>query len=445
MTELTAMTGLTAMPAATAMSGARCPVVQFDHNSSEHAADPAGSYRALRRQHPVAWSDANGGYWIISGYQALFDAARDDEVFSSARSADGGEGLTVVIPKTPMHLHIPIELDPPDFRKYRKIVNAITAPAAISGMTDMIEFYCTWFVDRVIERGECDFTEIIGVPSIVTIDWLGLPLEDWSRFAAAHQAVLAQPRDSAEFQHTVAVDLPYLAGRMRDTIARRRAEPRDDVISYLCAQEIDGWPITEDEVFSIVDLLVAGGTVTTANLVSQSLIWLYQHPDVRRRLIDEPELLERAVEEFLRYFAPSQALARTVVQDVEFHGCPLKAGDRALLAWASANRDEAGGFEDPDEIDIERWPNRHTSFGVGIHRCAGSHLGRAMGQRLLTEVLTRMPDYEIDLDGLVPYAAQGANAGYTRVPARFTPGPRILPDGDLTDRAVPRRSRPRPS
>ncbi|HTC69654.1 MAG TPA: cytochrome P450, partial [Acidothermaceae bacterium] len=192
-------------------------------------------------------------------------------------------------------------------------------------------------------------------------------------------------------------------------------------------QDVDGRPVTDDEVFSIVDLLVAGGTLTTANLVSQSLVWLYKHPDVRQRLIDHPDLMERAVEEFLRYFAPSQALARTIVKDVDFHGCPMRAGDRALLAWASANRDEAGGFDDPDEIDIERWPNRHTSFGIGIHRCAGSHMGRAMGRQLITEVLTRMPDYVIDLDAVVPYKAQGANAGFIKVPATFTPGPRRLP------------------
>jgi cytochrome P450 len=406
---------------------ARCPVVHFDHNSLAHSTDVVAGYRALRTEAPVAWSEANGGYWIISGYQALFEAARDDEVFSSARSSDGGEGLTVVIPKTPMHLHIPIELDPPAFRPYRKMINAITAPAAIERIAPMIEFYCSWFVDQVIERGECDFTEIIGVPSIVTIDWLGLPLEDWPRYASAHQATLARPRDSADFAHAVTVDLPYLTRQAKDVIAERAERPTDDVISYLLAQEVDGRPITQDEVYSMVELLIAGGTVTTSNLVSQSLVWLYQHQDVRRRLLEEPALLNRAVEEFLRYFSPTQALARTVLKDVEFHGCSLRAGDRVLLAWGSANRDAAGGFENPDEIDIERWPNRHVSFGVGVHRCAGSHLGRAMGRRLLTEVLTRMPDYVIDLDRVVKYTAQGANSGYTSVPATFTPGPRVLP------------------
>jgi cytochrome P450 len=405
----------------------RCPVVHFDHNSAEHAADPVASYRALRSEHPVAWSDANGGYWVISGYDAVFAAARDDDVFSSARSPDGGEGLTVVIPENPVHLHIPIELDPPAFRPFRKIVNAVTAPAAVERMRQLIDFYCTLFVDRVIERGECDFSEVIGVPAAVTIDWLGLPVADAQRYASAQRATLAFPRGSAEFARAVEVDLPYLAEQMRATIAARRREPRDDVISFLVGQAVDGRPLTGDEIFSIVDLLVAGGTLTTANLVSSSLVWLYRHPDVRRRLVEEPELLDRAVEELLRYFAPSQALARTVTQDVEFFGCSLKKGDRALLVWASANRDEAGGFAAPDELDVERWPNRHTSFGIGIHRCAGSHLGRAMARRLLSEVLSRMPDYEVDLDRVVPYAAQGANSGFTSVPARFAPGPRVLP------------------
>lgn len=126
-----------------------------------------------------------------------------------------------------------------------------------------------------------------------------------------------------------------------------------------------------------IELLLAGGTVTTSSLVSQAMIWLYQHQDVRQRLIDQPELRERATEEFLRYFSPTQALARTVTTDVEFHRCSLQAGDRVLLAWASANRDPAGGFDDPDELDIERWPNRHVAFGVGVHRCVGSHIARA--------------------------------------------------------------------
>jgi len=169
---------------------------------------------------------------------------------------------------------------------------------------------------------------------------------------------------------------------------------------------------------------------TTASLVSQTLVWLYQHQDVRTDLIEHPEKLPNAVEEFLRYFSPTQALARTVASDTEFHGCALSKGDRVLLVWASANRDSAQ-FSDPDALDIERWPNRHTAFGVGIHRCAGSHLGRAMAIELLGQILERMPDYEVRLDLLQPYPHQGTNTGWRSIPATFTPGQRRGPVLDL--------------
>lgn len=409
-------------------SGDRCPVVHFDHNSPVHAVDPVGSYRELRGENPVAYTEEHGGYWVLSGYQAVFDAARDDDVFSSARSSHGGEGLTVVIPKSPMHHHIPIEIDPPDFRKYRKLINAVTAPAAIVTMLDRIEHHTTWFIDRIITDGHCDFAEIIGVPAITTVEWLGLPPEEWARYSFQHRMVLAAAKGSPDYVRATEVELPYLTNQIREHIAARRVEPRDDIISYLLAQQVDDRPTTDDEVFSMVELLLAGGTVTTSSLVSQTLVWLYRNQDVRRRLTEHPELLERAIEEFLRYFSPTQALARTVTTDTEFHGCPMRGGDRALLAWASANRDPAGGFENPDEIDIERWPNRHIAFGVGIHRCAGSHVARALAKEMIGQILRRMPDYVIDTDNLVAFSNQGANTGYSSVPATFTPGPRLLAD-----------------
>jgi cytochrome P450 len=404
----------------------RCPVVHFDHNSAEHAADAAGSYRRLRSQDPVAYTDAHGGYWVLSGYQAVFDAARNDDVFSSARSSHGGEGLTVTIPKTPMHHHIPIEIDPPDFRKYRKILNAITSPAAIVDLVPRIQHHTTWFIDRIIEQGRCDFAEIIGVPAITTVEWLGLPVEEWARYSFQHRTVLSAPKGSPDYVKATEVDLPYLTNQVREVIAARRVRPEPDIISHLLAQEVDDRPLTDDEVFSMVELLLAGGTVTTTSLVSQALVWLYRHPDVRRRLIDEPDRRERAIEEFLRYFSPTQALARTITTDTEFHGCPVKAGDRALLAWASANRDPAGGFQQPDELDIERWPNRHLAFGVGIHRCAGSHVARALAKEMVGQILDRMPDFVVDTGRMVPFLNQGANTGFSSIPVTFTPGPRLL-------------------
>ena len=400
-----------------------CPVVDFDHNSPEHSADPVASYRRLREEAPIAWTGAQGGFFVLSDYPSVFEAARDDAVFSSARSEDGGTGLNNVIPKAPTRLHIPVELDPPEHRAYRKVLNPVTSPAAIAEVQPMIDHWTTWFIDQVIESGECDFASVIGVPAVVTLDWLGLDVADWRRYSRALHSVLADSPGSAAHTRSVEVDIPWMEDQIVGAIAARRAEPRDDLITHLLQQEVDGAPITDDGVYSLVELLISGGVGTTASLVSQTLVHLVRHPDQRQRLIEQPELLVRAVEEFLRAFSPTQALARTVVQDVDFRGCPMKKGDRVLLAWSSANRDEAQ-FAAADEVDLERWPNRHTAFGMGIHRCAGAHLGRAMARSLIGQVLERMPDYEIDLDAVETYPHQGVNAGYQRIPATFTPGPR---------------------
>jgi cytochrome P450 len=224
----------------------------------------------------------------------------------------------------------------------------------------------------------------------------------------------------------VQVDIPWMEGRSTQAIAERRAQPREDLISHLLAQSVDDEPITDDAAYSVVELLISGGVGTTASLVSQTLVHLSRHPEQREELRRDPALLERAVEEFLRAFSPTQALARTVTRDVELQGCRLRKGDRALLAWASANRDPEQ-FERADEVDLHRWPNRHTAFGMGVHRCAGAHVGRAIARELIGQVIERMPDYVVDLDGVETYAHQGVNAGYSRIPATFTPGPRRLP------------------
>jgi cytochrome P450 len=401
-----------------------CPVVPFDHTSEAHSRDPVAAYRALRARGPVVWSEAHGGYYVATDYASVFEAARTEHVFSSARNGHGGEGLATVIPKVPVHLHIPVELDPPRSRDYRKILNPVTTPAAIEQVKPRIADLVTWFVDQVIESGECDLASVIGVPAVVTLDWLGMPLREWRRYAAALHAVLANPPGSAAHTEAVTVHLPWITEQIRHAIATR---PTTGVIGWILAQEVDGAPITEDDAYSMVELLISGGVGTTGSLVSQALVHLSAHPEQRAELREHPELLERAVEEFLRAFSPTQALARTVTTDATLGGCPLHEGDRVLLAWASANRDPAA-FDRPDEVDIHRWPNRHAAFGIGVHRCAGAHLGRAMARELIGQVITRMPDYAVDLTALEPYPSQGVNAGWQRIPTRFTPGPRHGPD-----------------
>ena len=175
----------------------------------------------------------------------------------------------------------------------------------------------------------------------------------------------------------------------------------------------------------MVDLLLSGGVGTTASLVSNTVVWLYQHPEVRQDLIDHPEKMDRAIEEFLRFFSPTQGAGPHGDEGRRVRGLPDEGGrPRAARLGVGEPRPEL--FENPDELDIERWPNRHTAFGIGVHRCAGSHLGRAMARELLGQIINRMGDYVVDLDALVPYPHQGTNNGWTSIPATFTPGPRLL-------------------
>lgn len=401
----------------------RCPVIDFDHHSAAHAADHVGAYRRVRETTPVAWTEAHGGYWVLSDYESVFKASRDDDLFSSARHESGGEGLAIVIPKAATALHIPIEIDPPLFRAYRKILNAITAPAAVQHLNPVIDMYVTEFIDQIIEEGEADLAVVANVPAAVTVHWLGLDVSEYRRYVEAMHTLIVAPPGSPEQLHALNVEVPWVKETVHRHIRHRREHPGDDVTTALIQADFEGRPLTDDEIYSMIELLISGGVGTTASLVTQTLVWLGDHPDVRQRLVDDPSLMDIAVEEFLRVFSPTQALARTVMKDTEFQGCPMRAGDRALLSWASANRDPKQ-FENPDEVDITRWPNRHMAFGLGVHRCAGSHIARPMAKAMISGVLDRMPDFEIVKEALVPYPDQGVNAGYYAIPVRFTPGER---------------------
>ena len=406
----------------------RCPVAHFDHHSADHAENHVANYRRLREETPVAWTEAHGGYWVLADYKSVFEASRDDDVFSSARHDEfGGPGLSVTIPKAPTALHIPIELDPPDFRAYRRAVNNVTAPKAVEHLDEVIKHYVTGFIDMIIEDGEADLAHVAGVPATVVIDWLGLDPSEYSNYVDAMHTLVAAAPGSPEYVHAAEVAVPWVSKTVREHIAHRREHPSDDATTHFINVEVDGRRMSDDEIYSILELVISGGVGTTASLVTQALVWLYENPDQRQRLIDDPSMIDIAVEEFLRVFSPTQALARTIMKDTDFHGCPVRKGDRALLSWASANRD-ASQFENPDEVDITRWPNRHVAFGLGIHRCAGSHFGKAMAREMIRQVLARMGDYEVHMDDVVAYPDPGTNAGYHTIPVSFTPGERLLGD-----------------
>ncbi|MGH2780426.1 MAG: cytochrome P450, partial [Thermoleophilaceae bacterium] len=208
-----------------------------------------------------------------------------------------------------------------------------------------------------------------------------------------------------------------------ENLALRRREPGDDLVSDLVEAEVDGRPLNDEEIVALAMMVIFGGIDTTVAAIGNMLFYLDRDRELRRRLIDDRSLIPTAVDELLRYEPPVQGFARFLREDVEVRGQTLRRNEKALILWASANRDEEV-FPEPDTVRLDRSPNPHLTFGIGVHRCLGAHLARAELQILLEEVLDRMPDYEIEHAGVEPTASAGTVFERVRIPISFTPGPR---------------------
>ncbi|MDQ1395036.1 MAG: hypothetical protein QOG64_295, partial [Acidimicrobiaceae bacterium] len=317
----------------------------YDHHSREYAERHLEIHRELRRTCPVAHTDAHGGYWVVSRYADVAEVARDDVTYSSAwRPEDGFGGVTIPPARS---LHIPIEVDPPAFLKYRRILNSRFSPAEVDRWRSRIEAWASLCIDQVIETGTIDIVADLSnpLPALFTCELLGLPVGDWARYARPyHEMIFTPPGPERD---ALAREVHWIYGSLAELVAKRRAEPADDLITYLTRAEIEGERLTDDEIVSICDLVMAGGFDTTTAATASALGYLHQNPADRQRLVDDPGLLPTAVEEFLRYFSPTQGLARTVTVDTTLAGQSLAAGDRLLISWASANHDETV-FDRPD-------------------------------------------------------------------------------------------------
>jgi cytochrome P450 len=289
----------------------------------------------------------------------------------------------------------------------------------------------TWFLDHRIETGEIDLVLDLTnpVPAILTTELIGLPHDNWQRYAELFHGMVAYRPRSPEFDRAFA-HVPTLLDELRNEVAARRRRPRPDLLTALAETEVDEPDgrrhLTDDELVAVLWNLIGGGLDTTTSLTSLTLYHLDEHRDLRQRVIDEPERLATATEEFLRYFSVNETLTRTVTRDVELGDRRLCRGDHLMLSWLSANRDETV-FDRPDEVVLDRGRNPHLAFGVGPHRCIGMHMARSLFQVLLRQVLTRIPDYEVDRPRTRFYQANPELNGVVQMPARFTPGPTTGP------------------
>jgi cytochrome P450 len=371
----------------------------------------------------VAWSSKYGGFWVVTGYDELAAVVRDDQTFSSANIAGTPQqGLTV--PGQPKSMAtVPQELDPPEFLVYRRLLNPYFSPAAAAKWTPLLEDVTTACLDEVIESGNIDFVLDLANPvtAIFTLRFLGVPTTDWEHWARPfHDAASCVPGTPERAAALAA--LQDVTEQLRELVLERRARPADGLVSDLANATLDGELLPLERVVGAAFLTLAGGVDTTTALTADALHWLAAHPHERVRLAEDPALIKSACEEFLRYFAPVQALARTAMCPVELGGQQIAPGDRVLLSWAAANRDETV-FPEPDQLLIDRLPNRHTSFGLGAHRCIGSNYARESFAIMLRAVLNRMPDYVIDAEAQ-PNSSIGLVNGWVNLPAHFSPAPR---------------------
>ena len=382
----------------------------FDHTDERWAADPFPIWDDLRQACPVARSGRYGGAWLPTRHADVTAIANDTEHFTSRSVIMSRHRPPMEL--APAGIAPPISADPPFHAASRRMLLPIFSPQRIAELEPSTRAYCRELIDQVRGRDVVDAAVDYArhIPVRVIARMLGLPDEDGDRFRGFVEGVIEGVADPPEERIETFLGL---LGYLTPYIEARRAEPQDDVISVLLASDIDGEPLDPLMVVRTIGLLLIAGIDTTWSAIGSSIWHLAATPADRRRLVEEPGLIPTAIEELLRAYAPV-TMARLVKEDVEFRGCPMKAEEWVLLSFPAANRDPEF-FDRADEVLVDRSPNRHAAFGLGIHRCAGSHLARMEMRVALEEWLTAFPDFGLDGDGKVRWSG-----GQVR-------GPRVLP------------------
>ncbi len=385
----------------------------FDPNSAELAPRLYDTLALMRDRSPVARSDVYDGFWVVTKYEDVLNVAQDWETFSSAH------GLTV--PTAPIVTRsLPVEVDPPVQRVYKKLITPYFTPKAVAVFEDKTRALVNRLIDNFIETGSCEFMDDFAraFPSRMFFEGvISAPPEDIDRVAyMSSRASLPTAPDAAECW-------AGLSAWVRNFIESRRLSPQQaDVVDHVIAGTVDGRPITDDEIIGTIQLIILGGLETTASALGQ---WFYRfchQPEIPAQLREHPELIPDAIEELLRIDSPFISIVRTAVRDGKIGDQEVRSGDKVQLYWASANRDSAE-FTEPDEFNLSREHNRHFAFGVGPHRCAGSNLARLNLRVGLEEALRRMHDIRLQ-DGADIHWHSTTTRSPLSLPITFTPGPR---------------------
>jgi cytochrome P450 len=422
------LNGARAMADSEAIRGSKSCPIEFDHESVEHAENWPEEFRELRAQCPRAWTESYGGFWVATRFADIVAVAQRSDIFSTHKENDFETGACsggAIIPPVPGIRGIPNETESPEWDGLRGFVNRRFAPRAVEERRARAQQLVAALVDEVIETGRFDIVEHLTnpLPALVTMDIFGFPLDEWRDFAEPFHKIMYTRADDPNILEIVH-GLKTFRRRVDEEVAKRRIEPKDDLLTYFATGTINGEPLDHQTLQDLAFNILAGGVDTTTALTSNTLIWLSQNPGQRQRLIDDPTLLPIACEEFVRFYSPIHALARNAKKDIDLDGWHIAEGERVMLAYAAGNRDPEA-FEDPEHVRIDRFPNKHIGFGAGMHRCLGSFLARMMFQVMVTEVLNRMPDYRVIEAEAVRYPTISPINGWITIPAVFTPGKKV--------------------
>jgi cholest-4-en-3-one 26-monooxygenase len=397
----------------------------IDHDAYQRGGPPHDQFRWLRANAPVYWH-ANGGrpewpgFWAVTRHQDIAWISRHPEIYSSARRlVIFGENTDRGIE---MQRLMMLNMDPPQHTRQRAFVNRGFTPRMIGRLEDHIRQICETLIGEVAGRAEADFVTDIAAPLPLQVicELVGAPLQDRARLYELSNLLVGA--DDPEFQsptgerqqHAAAMEVYAYAQALAE---RRRAEPADDIVTRLLQPDDAGEVLGEHEFDLFFLLLTVAGNETTRNAAAGGMLALFEHPEQWQRLIADPGLIPATAEEIIRWVSPVNMFRRTATCDTELAGQPIAEGDKVVVFYPSANRDEAV-FADPGVFDVGRDPNPHIGFGAGgPHFCLGRHLA-ALELRVLLETVTRrMPG--ITLNGEVSRLRSNFVNGIKHLPVRL--------------------------
>ncbi|MDE0098551.1 MAG: cytochrome P450 [Truepera sp.] len=387
--------------------------VPFDHHTAEWVEDPYTVYRELRNECPVAFTEAHGGFWLLSRYQDVREALLDWQTFSSNHPG------RVAIPHTRPGAHpgIPIEFDPPEHTRYRDLISRYFSPSEVKKLEPQITRFADDLVAGFHRRGACDIVRDYAAPLVAgtLARFLALPLEDVSLLDRWADAIFAGRVDDPE---GAARALEALSSYLGERLEERKQRPGDDLFSALVKAEVGGRRLTDRELLGYGRTLLLAGREAAIDGLANSLWYLAQHPERRWRLRGEPELLPFAIEEFLRTMSHIQLLGRVATRNLELHGQTICEGESVAMIYGSGNRDERV-FTDPDRVVLDRKPNPHIAFGSAHHYCLGAHLARLIMRVGIGTFLEAIPDFRLSQSEEIRRKLNGDARGFVTLPIEF--------------------------